>query len=552
MRNILIAISIILFYGCATTNPIPAADTTKPVIRYDTIIRTDTIIKLAYIYQDTTGVSGIVKVFPLPGDNADNIQAAVNFCIANACEVELVAGYYLISKPIIFAVINGLDYGQVSIDISGPQDCQDAPDRRMAIIAPTFKDRPAFAIQSGKGVKIKNLCFKGQYLKPNFITPYSIQTMRYSDWSDSTVDDYYAAIVIDPFSNSDYEDLRKYKGMELYYLKGMSRSGSTGVDVIGCKIINFSVGILYEPTYQQNGDLCNVNHCTIEYCKVGISYCQDQTKGDYVRNLRVWGNVHTVIATGLHGRGIGCMPFIDGMNVAGGVYELFYCPSSGRFTAGAYNIYAEMLFKIGFIGGRPMPGIYNSTFDFMDFGWSPDFYVYGAANFSNCQFRIYNEQVNKLLIPSFAGTFSGGTMEQPMTSGIFQGGVYSDTPRFFRVRTFDTDAFAGKAAFYDGRINDSAIILDRNIPGQILSIDSVNYQATVLLKTSNATVKEGDYLLAGLEWFNYYDNNLLSPIASTVQVGRIKALHSDTAILDQVSISMLARNGQNIYFYKSK
>jgi hypothetical protein len=441
-------------------------------------------------------------------------------------------GTYYLDHPVygIRKKPNG-SFDQFSGSILGPGNAKNAPDYMNAIFISRRRDSSAFYIQQGKGCTIQNIAIRGMYTKSIGYTnnPYLIATSRYSDWSDGGTEAY-AAIAVDAFPDPNG-----------------GHSGSTGVDVVGCQIRQFSTGISYEVRSGiQNGDECNVLDCEIDYCKICLDYGQDQTKGNKVERLKVWGGVHTVFSTSLNGRG--CLPFIDGVNIAGGVYQVFWSFGGNRFTGGANNIYAEMIFKIGGIGGRPMPGIYNSTFDFINFGWWPDFLVVGGANFYDCHLRYYNGQINRLFLPTFPGGFFGGDMERPITAGLWQGGVYSDTPTIQHVRQLDNDGAGGKAIFYNNPI-DQGVILDARNPGKLLSIDNKNYEATILL-TGAGQVAVGDYILAGQEVFHYYDAALYSPIQSTTYVGRVKSVNGKTAVLDQVGISMLSMVGKNIYWYK--
>jgi hypothetical protein len=485
----------------------------------------------------------VIALSPIQGDNYEMLQNAIEFAIKNPGNtISLSPGVYNYSKPLLAVVINGNDYGQVSFSMSGPQNAKNAPDGRVAIFAPTFNNAPAISIQKGKGVTIQNIYFRGKYTLPNTLDPYKMQTMRYADWDDhqcrhnrSTP---YAGAAIDPFSDPARGYEEKYPGLEKYYLKGSGRGGSTGVDFIGCRFTNFVVGIIYEPEAQQNGDMCNVTDCCIEYCKVALAWCQDQTKGNQVERLRCWGNTYTVFDCNSFGHGTGAMAFIHGANIAGGVYQVFNCMSAGRFTAAATDIYAEMIFKIGSIGGTPTPTIENMTVDLMDFGWTPDFIVFGNANFIGCQIRIYNGQKNRINLAGFAGKFAHGSMEKPITTSILNAGQFIAQPTFENVTMMDENAQGGLPIRMQAS-NEKKIYLGQHA----VTLIPAQYKATISAKG----LQQGDYVMAGEEPTKFYDSALLPFNISSIQVGRVISIKDDVATLDQVSI--LVKSGKPMQLY---
>jgi hypothetical protein len=481
---------------------------------------------------------------PIAGDNASQIQTAVNYARDNAgWKVLLMPGTYSISSPIF--IMNGTN-GQISMEIMGVESAKNTTDPRQSIISPTYNDKPAFIVQKGKGVTIRNLAFRGQYTRPNSLTVYQLQTMKYADWATGDPcrhNQYspYCAICIDPFSDPVYGIAEQYPGLSAYYVAGIGRGGSTGVDIIGCKITNFVVGIIYQPTEQQNGDICGIIECAIELNKIGVSYCQDQTKGNTIYRLRCWGATHTLIDCNYYGKGIGTMPFIDTMNIAGGITQIFNCSSGNRFTASARNIYAELVFKIGEIGGAPTPSIYDSTFEFIDFGYAPDYFIYPYRNlnFIGCQFRIYNGQVNKLIFSGFNGSFIGGSMETPIVVSIQNGGTGLNVPELINVTNMDFNLAGGIPVKYQ---SSSGLNIKTYLGSLTLAISG--YEATMDLGSAISVVNVGDYLAAGEENTHLYDDPGYAP---TVQLGRVISKAGTVATLDQVSI--IAKN-QSYSVYK--
>jgi hypothetical protein len=500
-------------------------------------------ILLGWLFCLNLSGQKLIALSPVQGDNYDMLQNAIDFAIKNpGNSISLAPGIYNYSKPLLAVFINGKDYGQVSFLMTGPQNAKNAPDGRVAILAPSFNNAPAISIQKGKGVTIQNIYFRGKYTLPNTLDPYKMQIMRYADWDDhQSRQDHltpYAGAAIDPFTDPDLGFKTQYPGLEKYYLKGMSRGGSTGVDFIGCRFTNFVVGIIYEPEGQQNGDMCNVIDCAIEYCKVALAWCQDQTKGNHVERFRCWGNTHTVFDCNLFGRGIGAMPFIRGANIAGGVYQVFNCFSAGRFTGSASEIYAEMIFKIGNIGGSPTPTVENMTVDLMDFGWAPDYIVFGNANFIGCQIRIYNGQKNRINLAGFAGKFVHGAMERPITTAVLNAGQFIAQPTFDNVTMMDENAQGGLPIRMQASSEKKIYLGQRAV-----TLVPTQYKATMSAKG----LQQGDYVMAGEEPTKFYDSAILPFNISSIQVGRVISIKDDVATLDQVSI--LVKSGKLMQLY---
>src|SRR5262245_11288450 len=116
------------------------------------------------IYSDLSGQK-IMALSPVQGDNYEMLQNAIDFAIKNpGNSISLAPGVYNYSKPLVAIVVKGNDYGQVSFVMAGPQSAKNAPDGRVAILAPSFNNAPAISIQHGKGVSIENIYFRGKYL----------------------------------------------------------------------------------------------------------------------------------------------------------------------------------------------------------------------------------------------------------------------------------------------------------------------------------------------------------------------------------------------------
>ncbi len=361
-------------------------------------------------------------------DDWPALQRAIDYILANdhaPRTLFLPAGGYRISRPLLIARFTGKGYLQSSINLEGPANSKDLSTGG-ATIAPTFNNTFAIGIQLGKGVLIKDIFIRGAFYFPDRLNAIQIDTLSLAEWTDGTTRDNrvtpYSGIVIDPFSDPGAFASEKdmYPGLRGYYVPGMNRSGSTAVQITGCSITNFVVGVMITPSNQQNGELIDVIDCDISSNKVAYAMSQAQSKECHVDRLKVWGATHTVfdnVSYGLsHGDGAG-IPMVDGANIAGNVKQLcnIMAPSfSGVFR----NVYGEGLFRLGYVGGAASVSFEDCQLDFATQGPGipyPDFYVAGSgASFHGCILRTYMDGKGyRLVLSGNSDNFEGGTMNEP-------------------------------------------------------------------------------------------------------------------------------------------
>lgn len=364
-------------------------------------------------------------------------------------------GSYKITQPLLIARPEGNAYRQSSINLVGPANSRDLG-MGAATILPAFNNSFAIGIQSGKGVQIKDLAIRGQFTFPNRLTPIQVDTLSFAEWTDGSARQDplspYAGIVIDPFSDPgaypSESDL--YPGLQSRYLRGMGRGGSTAVEISGCSIFNFVVGVMITPSNQQNGELVDILDCDISFNKVAYAMGQAQSKECHVERLKCWGATHTVfdnVRYGIrHGDGA-AVPFVDGVNIADAVKEL--CAIyAGSFGGVFRNVYAEQLFRVGYVGGPATVSFEDCQLNFATEGTGlpyPDFFVLGSGvTFHNCMLRSYCGGPGMRMVLSGCGDlFEGGAMnEPPVAVNLDNNGIYP-SPLFSHIGMYYSDGVLG-------------------------------------------------------------------------------------------------------------
>jgi len=388
------------------------------------------------------------------------IQKGINYILNNDHAPRTLyfpPGVYKISKPLIIARLNGKTFQHVSLHLQGSINAKDAG-MGSANIMPAFNDAFAIGIQSGKGVLIKDLYVGGQFKLPNSLNSIQIDTLPFAKWTDGAVRDNpltpYAGIAIDPFSDSTKypRNSDMYPGLHAWCPAGMSRSGSTAVQIVGCSITNFIVGVMITPSNQQNGELIDVIDCDISYNKVAYAMAQAQSKECHVERLKCWGGTHTVFDNLSYGfrQGDGAaVPMVDGVNIAGSVKELcrIHAPS---FPGSFRNVYAEELFRIGYVGGNAGISFEDCQIDFATHGPGtpyPDFFVLGnGVTFRNCMLRSYTGSTGtRILLSNTNDRFEGGNTNEPPVAVNLNDGIGYPNPSFSNVNMYYSGGVLGNS-----------------------------------------------------------------------------------------------------------
>jgi hypothetical protein len=538
--------------------------------------------------------------FGASGDGAKDdwpaLQKAIDYIISNPYTgrtLYLPPGTYRISNPLIIGRLNGSSYRQVSINITGPANSKSLASG-WAKIAPTFSNTFAIGIQLGKGVLIKDLQIVGKFSLPDKLTPLQIDTLPAAAWTDHIARDNstspYCGIVIDPFcdSSSFIDHAGMYPGLHQWYPSGVSRGGSSSIQITGCSIHNFIVGVMLTPSNQQNADMIDVIDCDISSNKVGYAMGQAQSKECHVERLKCWGPTHTLfdnVTYGFHHGDGSNIPMVDGANIASHVKQLcrIYASSfSGTFR----NIYAEGLFRIGVAGGGATVSFEDCQFNFSTIHPAdpyPDFYILGSgASFHGCMLRQYSGHTGlRLVLSGTNNCYQGGLMNEPPVavnldeSGILPSPVFSNVAMYYTGGTLgsgnpgtisSTMPFLGlngtkpdpvyfnntyhfrnhdygRDVLYRVTYKDSYERTAKLSGSQALHIDRSSGSAYFELSRASDTslLRIDDILLTtGL----HYQDQFSEITASTYPIGFISAIGHDTVYLRNIAVGI--HNGMSL------
>lgn len=502
------------------------------------------------------------------------------------------AGSYLITRPLIIARLSGRVYRQASISLAGP-----APSRTIAtgyaLIQPTFNNSFAIGVQMGKGVQIKDLMLTGKFVFPDRLNEVQVDTLAFSQWTDGSARDNrlspYAGIVIDPFSDSTVytNGADMYPGLHGYYVPGISRAGSTSVEITGCSIRNFIVGVMITPSNQQNGELIDVIDCDISASKVAYAMGQAQSKECHVYRLKCWQPVHTVFDNSdygfRHGDG-SAIPMVDGVNIAGYVKELcsIYAAS---FNGSFRNVYAEGLFRLGYVGGPATVSFEDCQIDFstQDSGLPyPDYLILGSgATFHNCLLRFYPGVPGaRLLLSGTNNHYEGGVMNSPPVAVNLDGNPLNPNPSFENVVMYYSGGILGNSS--RGTMDAAAAMNSNNDPvyyGNTYGYRETSYGAdlqyrisyndnyertvrlsgTPLLHTDKrkwtayfklgaaadaGVLQPGDFILTS---GHHYQDQLASATAATYPVGIVARIGHDTVYLTNLAVGIADNTGMSLW-----
>ena len=467
-----------------------------------------------------------VRWFGAKGNGSDDwyaLQKAINYILFHpytARTLYFPPGTYKITRPLLIAKLEGNVFRQTSINLVGPANSKSLSGG-FAIIAPAYNNTFAIGIQLGKGVLIKDLQIMGRFTLPDKLTPIQIDTLSATEWTDGVSRDNpkspYAGIVIDPFCNSEViQPGEMYPGLEAYYPKGLGRGGSSSIQIIGCSLRNFIVGVMLTPSNQQNADLIDVIDCDISSNKVGYAMGQAQSKECHVERLKCWGPTHTLfdnVGYGFrHGDGAN-IPLVDGVNIASHVKQLcriFATSFSGVFR----NVYAEGLFRIGYVGGLATVSFEDCQINFETkdphFPY-PDFYVLGSGvTFRNCMLRSYMGSTGyRLLLSGTNNHYEGGTMNEPPIAFNVWDGWNFPNPSFSNIQLFYSGGILGNSN--TGSANAPSAFLASNGLGP----DPIYFGNTYVYRSTT-------YGMDVLYKLSYQDN-----YERTVTVGGTPVLHID-------------------------
>jgi hypothetical protein len=329
-------------------------------------------------------------------DNSRYLQRAIDVCAANYIRtLKIPRGVYKYSTPLLVGRYEG-SWLQVTLRITGETSFWDSD----PLTVLNYEGRTGYAIgfQKNKGSEIDHIKIIGKWEAPNsadmvyFNIPYADFTDRLGVCSDSLI-----GVAIDPIPNN---------------------SGSTGMKIHDMWVTNFSTLIAVSPYFGYNGDILYFDDIQLGDGRLGFMSSQPQEKGNRIRGLNAWGNLHTVFKNSSTGAG---NYSLDGANIAGRVIHLFDIVQGGWFSSNFSNIFAE---RIGSIG--TLYTYYNMplTFNGCIFNFIPSSEVgtqillkssSTALKFNSCVFEYYGLSTPLLFEgPAcfenyrFSGTITGG------------------------------------------------------------------------------------------------------------------------------------------------
>jgi hypothetical protein len=281
----------------------------------------------------------------------------------------------------------------------------------------THNDNFAICIQRGKGVVISDLAIQGTN-NLGALTQTQVwggdRSIFVTGGARTNALSPYSGIVVDPFnSNITSGSGNQYPGMTDYYVDNQS-GGSTDCRFYNLHIYGFVVGVCWGPSNSLLNCECMVlQDCWIGSCLDAVTNCQSQGRMNIVKNLKVWSPTHTIFNTITYGASNGILPEVDGMNIAGAVYQLFWC--DGQWTYGHFTqVYAENMYRIGRGSSTLMISFYQSYFNF-DFGGNilaplmpePNNLIDGGVySFHDCIIHVYDEALPNVLMMNVTGLIS--------------------------------------------------------------------------------------------------------------------------------------------------
>jgi hypothetical protein len=370
----------------------------------------------AIVNATVTGSMVSVRWFGATGDGVTDdyeaIQRAIDAVIQNKLlprDLYFPKGIYKISRPLFASNWNGYDYQFFSLNLIGESNTHFTSSEYNTRIVYSGNEF-AIGYQRARSSEIRGLSIEGIF-NPQFGGYANQFRVTYNSFANGVRDTRHSpltGIAVDPVENgsgTEYTQISdRYPSMLDKYRGSGTRGGSSAVNVKECRIFGFTVGI----GYSLNGATLNAENChaekvAIDVCKAAFAYGQAQIKDNYIRNSIHWDRVHTVIDCVTYGSVSGLRPtppYIDGMNIAGGINRIFNI-NGANFSWSAKNIFAELIYSIGTVKGGTQFSIEDSEFNFPEdaVGVSPDFHI-DATNgyFKSCSFKVYDDEYSKRLI----------------------------------------------------------------------------------------------------------------------------------------------------------
>jgi hypothetical protein len=370
-------------------------------------------------------------------DDTAAIQAAVDYAITNDVKtVYFPPGSYKISAPIIVAKKNGAGsaWDYVATNLVG--DGRKVLGGDTVTVTQTDPDQAAFIFQKWMGT-LDGIAFYGQATH--------IETMTLADVLSPTTDWWgvcshrafspHAAVMVDPFLAT-IPGAQQYPGQALNYV-GAS-GGSSHYTIRNCYARDFIVAYMLSPSNNVfNGEVVNFDFNLSWCCHTSIAVGGSQALSIFVRNHEAWVNHYQAISCDGWGSGIGAFPRVEGLNVAGGCYQLFSYSATWANKSGieVKGLHAESVFSLGNCEGMTFT---EPTVHFVNYGTVGVRAAPTQGNVTNAKF-IGGE------IGQYIGTDSGITLGGANTAQFV--GTYLEGPVAFVMNPPDGETAPDMASF---------------------------------------------------------------------------------------------------------
>ena len=338
------------------------------------------------------------------GNNIDNwniFQKSINVCNANRLQC-FTPGLetYNFSKPLDFSKkVNGT-YQQAYNDFEG--DAVYWNNGQGTHFNYTGTVSPAFIIQYQKGSKFKNFVLTGLYKCPGGVDSiyYNLTQEQYTDQSGNNLSDYYTGFGID------------------YFYDGISKSGSTGIQVSNVSVGGFATAI----GFSQNGITQNNEAHTFNFIhfldnKFCIVECNAQEKGTSINHIYSWGSCYNIINQGLHGAFQAGSYSYRVANIAGRCIEPVHASIGHWYSSDFYDWDCEGIGRVVTFSGQIPFTFYNCDFNLAS-SYNKKRIVISSntayLTMHGCTIRYYDGLINNVYahgyytIPGYPDNYFGG------------------------------------------------------------------------------------------------------------------------------------------------
>lgn len=396
--------------------------------------------------------SMIVRDFGAVGDGISDDTEAIQACIDAAIyggrshRIFLPEGRYRISDTIHvgYGVLHrGTPFTSALLQGSGSAYRGEASFSG-TVLLPSFRDRPALAIQGGRRVRIRGIAIRGslyEHIQPKMLgdsksemDDVGVEVWLPQDLPASSRSRHapFAGICVDPYSG---------KAPQLSYPKvnypswlgevdQYEKAYTSDVLLDDIHLSGFVVGVVVQPSDADgNGDFVSIRDSSIEFCAYGVSIGNSQSRQNNLFNVNV-ASCHTAITNNKHGREIGKI---------GGAFvgcsfdrciQLFDISSSYSGPVVFEGCYAELLWRFGSLGSAAARN--------------------APVTVQGCEFRLSYQPSFRGVPASYADggggiLFSGGTLQIPAHMHFLCAAAFEGT-------TIDCTEISGGRASYAMRV----------------------------------------------------------------------------------------------------